>query len=147
VVSPLKDFQEGVFQELIDDPDLNLKEKTKRVILCYGKVYFELLEARQKVKNQDIALVHVEQFYPFPKDQWETLLASYKNATEFIWCQEGPQNMGGWNFMMPLITPLLKKNQTLRYVGRAPQASPADGYLHLHLKEQKRIVATALGDL
>src|SRR5262249_10037682 len=147
VVSPLHEFQEGVFQELIDDPDANLKGKATRVTFCYGKIYYELLEARQKSKRQDIALVRVEQFYPFPKEQWESLLASYANAKEIVWCQEGPQNMGGWNFMMPLLTPLLKKDQVLKYIGRAPQASPADGYLALHQREQKRIVTTALGEL
>ncbi|MFO1519664.1 MAG: 2-oxoglutarate dehydrogenase E1 component [bacterium] len=147
VVSPLKDFEQGCFREMIDDPDESLKQKAKRVILCYGKVYYELLEARQKAGIDNIALVRVEQFYPFPKSQWGELLGSYRNAAEIVWCQEGPQNMGGWNFMMPLITPLLQKNQVLRYVGRAPQASPADGYLPLHLKEQKRILTMALGDL
>lgn len=144
-VSPLKSFQDS-FQELIDDGDEGLKDKAKRVILCSGKIYYELFSGRQSVRNRNVPLVRVEQFYPFPKEQWINLLSSYRNATEVVWCQEGPQNMEGWAFMMENLTPLLAPHQKLIYVGRAAQASPADSYMHIHLKEQKRIILTALGE-
>ncbi len=147
VVSPLKEFHDGSFREIIDDADESLKEKAKRIVFCSGKIYYDLLEARRSAKTKDVALIRVEQFYPFPKDLWIKLLASYKNATQMIWCQEGPQNMEGWEFVMQNLPPLLGPQQILTYVGRSAQASPADSYMHLHLKEQKRIVLTALGDL
>jgi 2-oxoglutarate dehydrogenase E1 component len=147
VVSPLKTFQEEKFHEVLEDPNKELKEKAKRLILSYGKIYFELLEARKNIKNQDVALIRMEQFYPFPNDQLSKILSSYKKATDIIWCQEGPQNMGGWNFMLHFLAPFLSSKQTLTYVGRGPQANPADGYLSLHLKEQRKIVLTALGEL
>ncbi|MCE9626139.1 MAG: 2-oxoglutarate dehydrogenase E1 component [Deltaproteobacteria bacterium] len=146
VISDLKDFQDNVFQEVLDDPDASLKDKAQRMIFCSGKIYYELLEARQKAKNPDIPLLRVEQFYPFSDEQYAKLLASYPKVTEIVWCQEGPRNMEGWTFMKEHLAPLIGKHQTLIYVGRAAQASPADSYLHLHQREQKRIVMTALGD-
>src|SRR5262249_32288164 len=141
-----KEFQEVGFQEVIEDPDPDLKEKASRVIFCSGKIYYELIEGRQKAKNPNVPIVRVEQFYPFPEEQYIKILASYPKATEIIWCQEGPRNMEGWTFMMQHLAPLIGRQQTLFYVGRAAQASPADSYLHLHQREQKRIVAAALGD-
>ncbi len=147
VVSTWEDLEKGQFQEIIDDPAPGIKEKAKRLILCSGKIYYELLDGRSKAKNKDVAIVRAEQLYPFPEKDWAKLLKSYPQATEVIWCQEGPQNMEGWNFMHRWIPALLQKNQTFTYVGRSPQASPADSFLHVHSKEQKRIVQTALGDL
>ncbi len=145
-VSPLGDFA-GHFRELIDDAELTDADKpgVKRVVFCSGKIYYELLEAREKLKSKTLALVRVEQFYPFPKDPWASLLAAYSKAGEIVWCQEGPQNMEGWNFIREQLTPLLPKGQNLIYIGRAPQASPADSLLSTHLREQKRIVTEAIG--
>ncbi len=150
VASSWKDFSEGQFQELIDDTDPTLKEKAKRLVICSGKIYYELLEARKSSKNPDVALLRVEQFYPFPKEEWTRILNSYKSVQDIIWCQEGPQNMEGWSFISQHLTPLIvsqKPSAKFFYVGRQMQASPADGVLSVHVKEQKRIVATALGDL
>lgn len=145
-VSSLSEFQDVGFQEVLDDANPALKEKAQRIVLCSGKIYYELLEGRQKAKNPDIPILRVEQFYPFNEELYTKLLASYPKATEIVWCQEGPRNMEGWTFMKEHLAPLLAKHQTLIYVGRAAQASPADSYLHLHLREQKRIVAAALGE-
>ncbi len=145
-VSELKDFQDVGFQEVLDDPNPALKDKAQRIVLCSGKIFYELLEGRQKAKNPDIPVLRVEQFYPFNEELYTKLLASYPKAVEIVWCQEGPRNMEGWTFMKEHLAPLLGKHQTLIYVGRAAQASPADSYLHLHLREQKRIVAAALGE-
>lgn len=145
VVSPFEEFEKGYFKEVLDDGDETLRPKAKRIVLCSGKIYYELLEARQAAKK-DVAVIRLEQLYPFPKNALNSILQSYKQATEIVWCQEGPQNMEGWFFMAPNLQPLLKPEQTLTYVGRAAQASPADGYMHLHIKEQKKIVQTALGE-
>lgn len=148
-VSPLKDFQDHTFQELLDDKSIPKKNEVRRVVFCSGKLFYELEEGRKKSKDKDavkkIAIVRVEQFYPFPEDQYQKILASYPHATEVVWCQEGPQNMEGYGFMLHHIPPHLKKSQKFIYAGRKPQASPADSYLHLHQQEQKRIVSDALG--
>ncbi len=145
-VSPLSEFQDGRFHEVIDDPDPELKKTAKRVIFCSGKIYYELWEARRQGKHPNIALVRLEQFYPFPAQQLGELLAAYSKASQIVWCQEGPQNSEGWAFIYQYLTPLLSAKQHLIYAGRGPQASPADGYLHLHLREQKRVVNMALGN-
>lgn len=147
VVSPLEELEKGVFQEVIDDPDPTLKDKAKRLVLCSGKIYYELLEARKTVNNKDVALIRVEQFYPFPREELGGILASYKASADVVWCQEGPQNTEGWGFMLQCLSPLLGSQHTLSYVGRPAQASPADGYTHLYAKEQKRIALTALGEI
>jgi len=141
--SPLTDFENGVFQEIIDDTDPSLKNKAERIVLCSGKIYYDLLDAKEKSKKE-IPLIRVEQFYPFPIDQWIKILSSYTKAKEIVWCQEGPQNMEGWSFILQFLSPLLNPDQKFIYVGRSPQASTADSYMSLHLKEQKRIVQTAL---
>ena len=120
------------------------------MVLCSGKIYYDLLEAREKTKRTDIPIIRVEQFYPFPRARWNALLSSYSALEELIWCQEEPQNMGGWSFMLqylPASLAPLGKEGKLRYVGRGRQASPSHGYMHLHHSEQEKIVLTALGEL
>lgn len=145
VVSKLWEFQDGYFREFLDETEEDVKVRAKRVVLCSGKVYYDLLEARKKQKNSETAIVRVEQFYPFAKEQLAEILGSYKGMKELIWCQEGPQNTEGWSFMQQMFSQI-ENVPPLKYVGRAPQASPTDGYLHLHLREQKKIIQTALGE-
>lgn len=145
VVSPLWEFQDGYFKEVLDETDDEIRARAKRVVLCSGKIYYDLLEARKKLKNSETALVRVEQFYPFAKEAFDTVLSGYKNMKELVWCQEGPQNTEGWSFMMQMMPQVESVKLPLQYVGRAPQASPTDGYLHLHVREQKRIIQAALG--
>ncbi len=147
-VSPLEAFQSGSFQEILDDTT-GANKKSKRVILCSGKIYYELLDARNKSEDAAVKqtpILRVEQFYPFPQKRWEEIFASYADAKEIVWAQEGPQNMEGWGFMLQKLTPFLGKDQTFVYAGRKNQASPADGFMHLHLQEQKRICQEALGE-
>jgi 2-oxoglutarate dehydrogenase E1 component len=150
-VSPLKDFQDQTFHELLDDDSVPNKNEVGRIIFCSGKLFYELEEGKKKSKDKEaikkIAIVRVEQFYPFPEDQYRKILASYPHATEVVWCQEGPQNMEGYGFMLHFMPPHLNKSQKFIYAGRMPQASPADSYLHLHQQEQKRIVSDALGGI
>lgn len=145
VVSPLEDFQNTFFQEVLDDPNVANKDAVKRVVFCSGKIYYELAEMKKKENKADVALVRIEQFYPFPRDMLLRVLAGYPAATEIVWCQEGPQNAEGWSFILQMFPPLLRGGQSLTYVGRSAQASPADSYMHLYLKEQERIAKTALG--
>lgn len=143
-VSTLKDLSEGEFQLAIPEIDDIDAKKVDRVVLCSGKVYYELLEQRRTDKLNNIALLRIEQLYPFPAERCRELLAPYSNAKDIIWCQEEPQNQGAWITMQPYLTELLSKGQKLRYAGRKASASPAAGYHSVHEKEQKELVAQAL---
>lgn len=147
MISPLSDLEQGSFQEIFDDFDLTLKDRAKRLVLCSGKIYFDLVAAKEQENIKDVAIIRVEQYYPFPEKQLLKAIGSYSKARDLVWCQEEPKNMGAWTFMLLNLMDKLGKNQNLRYVGRSAQASPADGFSHLHKKEQKRIVKAALGIL
>jgi len=142
--SSLNDLVTGEFQLAIPaDSDLDAK-KVDNVILCSGKIYYDLHEKFIASKKKNIAIIRVEQLYPFPVDCIKGLLASYPNAKDIVWCQEEPQNMGAWMTMQPCIMNLLTKGQTLRYAGRPSSASPAAGYHSVHEKEQEALIADAL---
>jgi 2-oxoglutarate dehydrogenase E1 component len=135
VVSPIKDFTNGSFQEVIDDGIVNAKE-VKKVVLCTGKVYYDLLEAQAKKKTKDVALVRVEQLHPFPEKQLNAVLKKYKGA-KLVWTQEEPANMGYWSFILRYMT-------GLELISRKASASPATGYSKVHKAEQEKIVSQAL---
>ncbi|MBI4209093.1 MAG: 2-oxoglutarate dehydrogenase E1 component [Deltaproteobacteria bacterium] len=143
VVSPWSEFEEGSFQEALEDPNPNLRKTARRVVLCSGKIYYELLEAREKA-GKEIALIRLEQFYPFPGERLLEILGFYRKAKEFIWCQEEPRNMGGWFFVRDYLRGKLGSHE-LKGVSRPYQASPADGYAHLHQAVQQEIVQNAIG--
>lgn len=148
-VSKLEDFTgKTSFKPVIEETEkLNPAAKIKRVVLCSGKVYYELLEERQKQKNKDVALIRVEQYYPFPDKELAAELKKYKNA-EVIWCQEEPENMGAWLFIDRRIEAVLKsikaKHSRPRYVGRPEAAAPAAGYSKIHNRRQEAIITEAL---
>lgn len=131
----------GETEKLVSD------EKIKRVVLCSGRVYYDLLEARTAGKINDIALIRLEQLYPFPKEELQIELARYKNA-EIIWCQEEPKNMGSWQFVSEILEEVLTKIKAkylrAKYVGRVASASPATGYGKYYTKEQKALIEEAL---
>lgn len=146
--STLADFSDLNFRPLIaDESKLVAADKVRKVVLCSGKIYYDLLEAREAKKINDVALVRLEQLYPFPKEELKAELKKYKNA-EVIWCQEEPKNMGAWKFVDDLIEETLVevKHKTARpkYAGRIACASPATGYGSYHAKEQKNLVDEAL---
>ena len=123
--------------------------KVKRVVLCSGKVYYDLYEQREKSKNYSVALLRLEQFYPYPEAELQQELATYKDA-ELVWCQEEPKNQGAWSFVAPLLTERLTKlgakNCIPIYAGRVASASPAIGaYSKIHAAEQAALVNNALG--
>jgi 2-oxoglutarate dehydrogenase E1 component len=142
-VSPMSDFAEGThFQEVIGDKQADPK-KVKRVLLCSGKVYYDLLDKQQKENRTDTAIVRVEQLHPFPKTQVEAELAKYKGAAnrkpEVIWVQEEPENMGCWSFVLREFPEIGLGN----VVARKASASPATGFTKVHAKEQADIVERA----
>lgn len=143
-VSSWSDLSEGSFQEFIDDPKVELKKKAKRVILCSGKIYYELKTERDNL-GLDIAIIRTEQFYPFHENMLRDILAQYKKLREVVWCQEEPQNMGGYWFMQQFLPGVLPSNVKFSYAGRYAKASPSNGYMHLHNERQMQIVHQALG--
>ena len=142
--SHLSDLSEGGFREVISDPDdINL-ETVSRVIVCSGKVFFDLLDARRKREIDDIAIIRVEQLYPFPTQKFCAELERYGKAKEVMWCQEEPQNQGAWQYIWPMLRDSKGKKQTLSYAGRPASASPAVGYYKKHIEQLQALVDAAL---
>lgn len=143
-VSALDELTDGKFQLVITETDTLKNANVKRVVLCSGKVYYDLLTKRRETKQNDIAIIRIEQLYPFPHDELKAQLARYKNAKEVVWCQEEPENQGAWLIILHHLKECLAKAQTLNYVGRKSSAAPAVGYAGLHAKQQAEIVIKAL---
>jgi 2-oxoglutarate dehydrogenase E1 component len=143
-VSTARDLTEGSFQTVIDDAESLAREGVQRVLLCSGKVYYSLLAGRAERGGDAVAIVRVEQLYPFPGDEIAARLARYPNARDVRWVQEEPRNMGGWHFIESRLRPLLPAGSTLSYVGRDEAASPATGSYKLHAKEEAEFVNQAL---
>ncbi len=142
--SPLEEIERGQFMRVIDDATAK-PEAIRRVIACTGKVYYDLLAAREERKRDDVALVRVEQLYPFPRAQLGEALARYGSATELVWAQEEPVNMGAWPYMRPLLEELGDGRRGLRCVARGESASPATGSLQSHELELKMLLDDAFG--
>ncbi|MBV1841606.1 MULTISPECIES: 2-oxoglutarate dehydrogenase E1 component [Photobacterium] len=142
--STLDDLANGNFQPAIGEIDDLDPKQVKRVVLCSGKVYYDLLEQRRKNEQTDVAIVRIEQLYPFPKEDVEAALADYQHVKDFIWCQEEPQNQGAWYSSQHNFRAALPQGAELNYAGRAASASPAVGYMSVHLKQQKALVEDAL---
>ena len=147
-VSKLSEFTGENFKTLIPETHkLNADDKIRRLVLCSGKVYYDLIEAREASKINDVAIIRLEQLYPFPAQELANEIKKYKNA-EIIWCQEEPKNMGAWKFVDDLIEEVLvtnkHKNSRAKYVGRVASASPATGYGSYHSREQKKLIDEAL---
>ena len=172
VVSSLNDLATGKFQLVIPEVEKIDPAKVRKVVLCSGKVYYDLLEKRSAlaqgataqvgkdtasqptsatssqptyrglsaVSGKDIALVRIEQLYPFPEEELRALLENYKKTTDIIWCQEEPKNQGAWYAMQHHLRACLAKGQTLHYIGREASASPAVGYMFMHVKQQEALV-------
>ncbi|HEY6216130.1 MAG TPA: hypothetical protein VIW74_05670, partial [Pyrinomonadaceae bacterium] len=143
--SSIDDLSNGGFQPLIDDAEISDRDAVKRIVMCSGKVYYDLIDARRKTDDRRVAIVRLEQFYPFPLKSIRDMLSSYPNANELVWAQEEPQNMGGWTFVQERLENLLPNCERPRYVGRSASASPATGSYSIHQKEQAALVAEALG--
>ncbi|GAB1367894.1 2-oxoglutarate dehydrogenase E1 component [Azonexus hydrophilus] len=147
--SSLEELANGEFKRVIGEVDDLDPKKVKRVILCSGKVYYDLVNARREKKINDIAIVRLEQLYPFPKDSLEKEMAKYPKATEIVWAQEEPRNQGAWYWMASrhhLVTQIGPK-QKLLLVARPASSSPAVGYLAKHNEQQKALIESALGKI
>jgi 2-oxoglutarate dehydrogenase E1 component len=142
--STIDELTNGGFQPVIDDVRVTNRAAVTRVVLCSGKVYYDLDAARSETPKPNVAVVRLEQFYPTPTEALKTIFSSYPNARQIIWAQEEPKNMGGWTFMEDRLRDLKPETATLRYVGRNASASPATGSYSIHELEQKSIVENAL---
>ncbi|MCF8147713.1 MAG: 2-oxoglutarate dehydrogenase E1 component [Sulfuritalea sp.] len=145
--SPLSEFTKGGFQTVIPEVKDLKADKVKRLVVCSGKVYYDLVKKREEKEADDVAIVRVEQLYPFPHKAFSTELKKYPNATELVWTQDEPQNQGAWFFVQHYIHENMADGQKLGYSGRAASASPAVGYSHLHQEQQKALVDGAFGKL
>jgi 2-oxoglutarate dehydrogenase E1 component len=143
-VSRLEELSGSGFQNVIDEIDDIKPSAVTRVVLCSGKVYFDLLKARREAKTDSVAIVRIEQLYPFPSDEYEAVLRKYSNAREIIWCQEEPQNQGSWYQIRHRLQAKLGDKQELLYAGRAGAAAPATGIAALHEQLQRNLVTAAL---
>jgi len=143
-VSQLEDLAGGGFRNVIDEIDPVKPAAVSRVVLCSGKVYFDLLKARRDAKADAVAIVRIEQLYPFPSDEYEAILRKYANAREIVWCQEEPQNQGAWYQIRHRLQSKLGPKSELLYAGRAGAAAPATGIASLHDQQQKNLVNAAL---
>jgi 2-oxoglutarate dehydrogenase E1 component len=138
------DLTQGTFQLVIDDPANPSPAKVRRLLLCSGKVYFPLNSARESRKLEEIAIVRVEQLYPYPQKEIQAILAKYRNASEVVWVQEESRNRGAWTFMSDRLESMLPETSVLNYVGRDESASPATGSHKVHDEEEKELIDRAL---
>ena len=146
--SPLAEFTKGEFKTVIGEVNAEVSaDKVKRIIACSGKIYYDLVKARAEQKNGDVALLRVEQLYPFPHRAFATEMKKYPAATEVIWCQDEPQNQGAWFFVQHYIQENMSEGQKLGYAGRPASASPAVGYAHLHQEQLRALLEQAFGKL
>ncbi len=145
--SPLSEFTKGGFQTVIGEVKDIKAEKVKRVIACSGKVYYDLVKKREEKGADEVAIIRVEQLYPFPHKAFAAELKKYPNAIDVVWCQDEPQNQGAWFFIQHNIHENMLEGQKLGYAGRAASASPAVGYAHLHQDQQKALIDAAFAKL
>lgn len=143
-VSSLDELTSGRFQHVIGDQRLKPSKKIKRVVLCSGKVYYDLFESAEKGELKDVAIVRVEQLYPFPRKLVSAELEKYPQADEVVWCQEEPMNQGAWFQIRHHLQACIDDRHTLSYAGRSRAASPAAGHLKTHIAEQQALIEQAL---
>lgn len=143
----LEELSTGRFHPVLGDPKAaEHAEEVTRLLLCSGKVYVDLVSDERRARTSDVALVRVEELYPFPKEELQAELERYPNLQEIVWVQEEPKNMGSWSFIAPRLREVVQGRLPVRYEGRPHRASPAEGYADKHAREQARIVAAAWED-
>ena len=143
--TPLKELAKGSFLTVIPEVDALDSKAVTRIIACSGKVYYDVISARREQRHDNVAVIRVEQLYPFPHKQFAAEIKRYPNATEVVWCQEEPQNQGAWYQTRHFLTENLRDDQKLFYAGRPSSASPAVGYASKHNEQQKKLVEVAFG--
>jgi len=142
-VCNVEELANGSYKPFIDDENAD-KNKVNRLIICSGKVYYDILKEMDD-SQENVAIARLEQFYPFPNKDVTSAVKSYKKVKHIVWCQEEPKNMGGWTFVAPRIQALLTNSQEMSYAGRQAAASPAAGQKKIHEAEQKKLIHLALG--
>jgi 2-oxoglutarate dehydrogenase E1 component len=147
-VSPLEEFAESKFKPVNGEWDTDIRpENVRRVVLCSGKVFYDLLAARRERGAKDVAIVRIAQLYPFPHKEFQAQIDLYRNAREVLWCQEEPGNQGAWHRVQHYLLRHMRPDQILGYALRSSAASPAVGYLSLHLEQQKEVINAAFADI
>jgi 2-oxoglutarate dehydrogenase E1 component len=147
-ISTLEELCDGQFQTVIKEVDELPAKAVKRAVLCSGKVFYDLLQRRRELERDDVAIIRIEQLYPFPHDELAQALAPYKGLKSIVWCQEEPKNQGAWypsQHHMQRVATEHNRKLVLEYAGRASSAAPAAGYMSLHLEQQEQLIAEALG--
>jgi 2-oxoglutarate dehydrogenase E1 component len=145
-VNSLEDLTDGGFQEIIGEADPHDPQQIERLVFCSGKVYYDLLEARRERKLDHVAIIRIEQLYPFPQALYNAQVAQYPNAIDIVWCQEEPKNQGAWYQSLHHLERGLQPFQRVRYAGRDSSAAPAVGYYSVHVEQQQKLVNDALGE-
>lgn len=143
-VSSMDELANGCFQPAIGEVDQFDAQAVRRVVMCAGKVYYDLLEQRRKNEQKDVAIVRIEQLYPFPMQIMQQVLKPFAHVSDFVWCQEEPQNQGAWYCSQHNFREVLPFGAVLRYAGRPASASPAVGYMSVHQQQQHDLVNDAL---
>jgi 2-oxoglutarate dehydrogenase E1 component len=143
IASTPRELEEGRFQSVIDDGELHSRAKSvKRMVLCSGKVAIDLLTSDRRTASKDVAIVRVEQLYPFPEVALGEALSAYSSVNDVVWLQEEPENMGAWEFMRPMLEELIG-DRPLRYIGRARSGSPSEGSAAWHQMNQRALIEQA----
>ncbi|MFC1852269.1 2-oxoglutarate dehydrogenase E1 component [candidate division CSSED10-310 bacterium] len=145
VISPLEDFVSGSFSEVLDDHSIPEKKTVVTILLCTGKIYYDLWQRRKELKRHSAALIRIEQLYPFPHQQLQEVAALYQDVKRILWVQEESQNRGAWTYINPRLQEIFGQNEIV-YCGRDASASPATGSLRQHNLEQKMILKQAFGE-
>jgi len=147
-ISTLEELANGQFETVISETDANIDVSTvERVVLCSGKVYYDLVDKRAKEGANNVAIVRIEQLYPFPEDRLYKVLRPFKKLKDVVWCQEEPMNQGAWyssQHHMRRVLHSVGENLYLRYAGREASASPAAGYMSLHLEQLEKFLNDAI---
>lgn len=143
-VSNMAELAAGKFHQVIDEIDDIKPSDVQRVVLCSGKVYFDLLEQRRKNQQSNVAIIRIEQLYPFPHDEMTAIAEKYSHVQDWVWCQEEPQNQGAWYSSKHHFDDAIPEGAKVTYAGRAASSSPAVGYLAVHNQQQKAVVSQAL---
>ena len=147
-ISTLEDLTEGGFEPVIGEQDEHDPDAIRRIVLCSGKVYYDLLQQRREDANPAVVIFRIEQLYPFPEEQLVSLMRQYKNVTQVVWCQEEPKNQGAWYSCQHRLVRATERHQgglSLQYAGRESFAAPAGGYVARHVERQHQLVNAALG--
>ena len=143
-ISEMSELETTGFQNAIGEIDSLDPKKVKRVVLCSGKVYYDLLKERRDREQDDVAIIRIEQLYPFPAEEVADIMKDYQHVKDFVWCQEEPQNQGAWYNSQHHFWAAIPSGAQLTYRGRDASAAPAVGYLSEHNKQQQKLVDEAL---